>query len=38
MFRVLKELFGFAKYVAPTVIAVFGGALFLAHLVRGAIV
>jgi len=38
MLRLLKELVGFAEYVAPVVFAVCGGALFLAFLVRGAAV
>jgi len=35
---VLKELIGLAECAAPPVIAVFAGALFLAFLIRGAVV
>jgi hypothetical protein len=38
MLKVFRELIGFAEYAAPAVIAVCGGALFLAFLVRGAAV
>jgi hypothetical protein len=38
MLRLLRELVGFAEYAAPAVIAICGGALFLAFLVRGAAV